>query len=71
MGNLIGGLSGGSGNANSSVRDFTEADELYRQRKLLAVESQEAYRRGDGAKAKELSNQAKLIQRREEEAQVI
>ena len=68
MGNLIsGGYSENQEGNYSSVRK--EADDLFRQRKQLAVESQDAYRRGDGARAKQLSNQAKELQRRAEEAQ--
>ena len=70
MGNLIGGghtASGQQGGQHSSAR--READELFRLRKQLAIESQEAYRKGDGAKAKQLSSQAKLVQRKAEAAQ--
>ena len=71
MGNLIGGgHEHGPANQGDNFGDARrEADELYRQRKELAAQSQEAYRRGDKAGAKVLSNKAKEALHRAEQAQ--
>ena len=70
MGNILGGFDGRSTGSPVFSDLRSEADTLFKQRKMFAQQSQEAYRRGDMAGAKALSMKAKDCERKAHAAQV-
>ena len=70
MGNVLGGQEAGRGTNDLAGDLRSKADQLFQKRKLLSQQSQEAYQRGDKARAKVLSLQAKDCEKEARVAQV-